>query len=735
MASVFLDGVVERITFYNAENGYTVLRLHPNRRSPQAGKDGLITVVGNLPELQPGESVRLAGEWTSHTDYGNQFRADQVEQMAPATVEGLRRYLGSGLIKGVGPVTAKRIVEKFGMDTLDILDQNPDRLLEVEGVGRHRAHLIGQAWVTQKHVKEVMLFLQSHRVSTALAVRIYKVYGDQAIAQVKQNPYQLARDVYGIGFKTADQIALNLGLPFDSPERLSAGIIFTLNELTEEGHVFVPREETTRGAAERLEVPHEHCMPLVEPMQQRKEIMIEAIPTTSGQTVEALYLPPLYQAEQGVARRLMNLLKAAPSRLTRAKTLDWEGFFAQLKMSNAIQLTDQQANAVREALTHTISVLTGGPGTGKTTTLKAVIHALESVGAKYALASPTGRAAKRLSEATDRPAQTIHRLLGFKPQGGFIYNEETPLPFDMLVIDEASMLDLLLFYNILKSLTPGTHLLLVGDVDQLPSVGAGDVLRDMIRSGKIPVTRLATIFRQGQDSMIIRNAHRINQGEMPDLRNQGDDFFLFQAEDPEAAADLLIDVVKNRIPRRFGFDPISDVQVLAPMHRGSLGVGALNEHLQTILNPPGTTPERQIGGRVLRVGDKVIQMRNNYDKDVFNGDMGFIHAINTTDQIVRVVIDGRIVDYDWADVIELAHAYAISVHRSQGSEYPVVVMPVMTQHYMMLQRNLLYTAVTRARKLVVLVGSRKAIAIAVRGDNTGYRYSGLSWRLSGQPLV
>ena len=542
-------------------------------------------------------------------------------------------------------------------------------------------------------------------MTTALAVRIYKAYGDTSIEQVQANPYQLAQDIYGIGFKTADQIALNLGLSFTSPDRVAAGVIYALNQLSEDGHVFGPREEVARTAADLLDVPFEFCDAAVAGLQERGQLMVERIPVPSEKEVEALYLPPLYHSEKGAAGRLLRMTESSASRLHQARSFDWSAFFEQLLRTEQMTLTAQQQDAVRQAFQQKVSLLTGGPGTGKTTTLRALIHALEAIQASYALASPTGRAAKRLSEATGRPAQTIHRMLGFKPGLGFVHDEDTPLAVDMLVVDEASMLDLVLFYNVLKALTPDTHLVLVGDVDQLPSVGAGDVLRDLIHSGVIPVTRLATIFRQASGSLIITNAHRINQGQMPDTSNRGQDFFLFSAEEPEAAADLLVDVVQNRIPKRFGLDPIDDIQVLAPMHRGSIGVGTLNERLQAALNPPGQAVERLIAGRLFRVGDKVIQMRNNYDKEVFNGDLGRIQSIDFTQQLVRVLIDGRLVEYDWADAGELTHAYALSVHRSQGSEYPAIVLPVMTQHYLMLQRNLLYTAVTRARKLVVLVGT------------------------------
>jgi exodeoxyribonuclease V alpha subunit len=738
-----LEGVIERITYYSDDSGYTVLRLRPNRPHfvGQARGDNLLTVVGTLPELQPGESVRLMGVWTSHREHGKQFRAESVEQMAPATLEGLRRYLGSGLIKGVGPVTAKRIVEHFGLKTLDVLDGAPERMIEVPGVGKHRAGLIGKAWAEQQRIKEVMLFLQSHRVSTSLAVKIYKTYGDFAIQQVQTDPYRLARDIRGIGFRTADQIARNLGLPLDSPERIAAGVIYALYTLNEEGNVYAPRTVTIEMAAQLLELPAEKCEPAIDLLQRSEELMIEQLPAeevassdgkaegkVEGQ-IEALYLPAMFYSEKGAARRILNMITTPSSKLWDARTMDWSGFFARLAQEGGTTLTTQQENAVRAVLTNKISVLTGGPGTGKTTTLRAVIRALESINAQYALASPTGRAAKRLSEATERRARTIHRLLGFSPMEGFAFNEHSPLKVDMLIVDEASMLDLSLFYNVLKALAPETHLMLVGDVDQLPSVGPGDVLRDVIRCAKVHVTRLDVIFRQAGDSLIITNAHRVNQGNMPDLSNQGQDFFMFTAEEPDEAADLVVDIVKNRVPNRFNLHPLDDVQVLAPMYRGSVGVQTLNERIQEALNPAGRLAERRMGGRTFRVGDKVMQTRNNYDKDVYNGDIGRVHAIDFTEQTLTVTIDGRFVIYDWADTDELVHAFAVSVHRSQGSEYPAVVIPVMSQHYMMLQRNLLYTAITRARRLVVLVGTKKAIAMAVKNDKVAQRFSALSWRL------
>ncbi len=726
-----LKGTVERVTYYNPENGYTVLRMRPEHPRLGMSRDGLITVVGELPEVQPGEAVEFNGQWVQDPRYGQQFRAESVRQVMPATVEGMRRYLGSGLIKGIGPRTAEKIVDYFGLETLNVLDRDPSRLLEVPDVGQKRMQMIAHAWAEQQAIKEVMLFLQGHRISTGLAIKIYKAYGDEAIHKVQENPYRLARDIWGIGFLTADRIARDLGLPEDSPHRMAAGVIYALNEATGDGHVFLPRGEAVQLAGQllRLEGVADGIEAAIDRLHAAEEVAIEPVPDTTGGQQEAIYLPALYHAEVGVARRLRQMLDAPDSRLADLKAVHWGPFLAALGATSPVTLTDQQRGAVRQALTSKISILTGGPGTGKTFTMQTVIAALQQTGHRYLLCSPTGRAAKRLSEATGQPAQTIHRLLGYSPAEGFTYNEQNPLDADMIIVDEASMIDLSLFYHLLKAIAPDTHLLLIGDVDQLPSVGAGDVLRDIIRSGTIPVTRLETIFRQEGGSLIIRNAHRINHGEQPDTSNQGEDFYFFGEEDPQAAAALVVDIVRNRLPERFGFDPLEDVQVLVPMYRGPAGVEALNQALQEALNPPGRPAERWIMGRLFRVGDKVMQLRNNYDKDVFNGDIGRVRAIDFEEQTLIVRMEGRLVSYDWSECDELTHAYAISVHKSQGSEYPVVVMPILTQHYMMLQRNLLYTAVTRARRMVVLVGTRKAIAIAVRNNKITRRYSALAWRL------
>jgi exodeoxyribonuclease V alpha subunit len=736
-----LEGTVERITYSHEETGYTVARLAVD------GQADLVTIVGNLLNVNVGERLQLEGFWTTHTQYGRQFKVLDYKTVLPATVEGVRRYLGSGLIKGIGPVTARRIVNKFGTDTLDIIEHTPERLLEVLGVGRKRVKMIIRAWEEQRRIKEVMLFLQSHQVSTTLAVKIYKQYGDDAIAVVQEDPYRLARDIYGIGFLTADKIARDLGLPADSPQRVTAGICHVLSELADEGHVYAPQEQLTAEATKILSVPPNLVREGVERLETEEQIHREKIvyPTKEerdrgkGEELreeQAVYLLPFYYGEIGVAHRLRSLLDVERSRLSFYRTANWERVFAHLTDHSQLQLSPKQQEAVHTVLTHKVTVLTGGPGTGKTTTVQTIIRLLEARRHSYVLASPTGRAAKRLSEATDRPAKTVHRLLEYSPAEGFKLNEDNPLDADMVIVDEASMLDLLLTNHLLKAIPPDAHLLLVGDVDQLPSVGAGNVLRDVIDSDRAAVVRLDTIFRQAADSYIVVNAHRINRGQMPLFPKGAKDFFLFVKDDPQEAADLLVDVVQNRIPRKFGFRPLDDVQVLSPMYRGAVGVANLNERLQTALNPPAANkPERRIGGRVFRVGDRVIQLRNNYDLDVFNGDVGRITTIDAINQALVVDVDGRLVRYDWTDADQLAHAFAISVHKSQGSEYPVVVMPVMTTHYMMLTRPILYTGVTRARSLVVLVGTKRALAIAVRNNRVIDRHSALDVRLLGHTTV
>ncbi|MBN1318009.1 MAG: ATP-dependent RecD-like DNA helicase [Anaerolineales bacterium] len=726
-----LEGSVERITYYAGETGFSVIRIKPARRSqvPQGARtrDGLVTVVGELPEINPGESLKLTGQWMSHPKHGRQFRAERCEQVLPADVEGLRRYLGSGMIRGIGPVMADRIVHKFGLDTLVVIETKPARLREVLGIGPKRIQRISTAWQEQKAIQEVMIFLQAHGVSTRLAVKIYKQYGDASVDVVQMNPYQLARDIWGIGFKTADKIAQDLGMPEDAPARIEAGVIYSLSQQADEGHVYVPRAELAEKTAGLLAVKEdlvEYAFERLETDEQIKKETLQA--ETPDRVEEAIYLAPFYYSEVGVTNRLRKMAESPGSRLDSIRT-------DQLRRPPArdgVPISDQQWSAIVKALTRKVSVLTGGPGTGKTTALRALIQALLDFNCTFALASPTGRAAKRLSEATGQPAATIHRLLEYSPSEGFQRGESNPLPVDMIIIDEASMLDLVLTHNLLKAIDPKSHLMLVGDVDQLPSVGAGDVLRDIIASGTAAVTRLDFIFRQAQDSLIITNAHRINAGMLPLFPRSAQDFFLFVEPDPEKGAALLVDVVKSRIPGKFGLDPLEDIQVLSPMYRGSSGVANLNQELQQALNPPTPKkPERRMGGRTFRVGDRLMQTRNNYDKDIFNGDIGRLVKLDVVEQIATINFEGRRIEYDWMELDQVVHAFAISVHKSQGSEYPAVVVPVTMQHYLMLQRNLLYTAVTRARKLVVLVGTKKAIAIAVRNDKVAQRYTALDLRL------
>ncbi len=749
-----LSGVVERVTFSSEETGYSVVRLSVR------GRSDLVTAVGNLADVNPGESLELDGTWTYHAQYGRQFRVTGYRTVLPATAEGIARYLGSGLIRGVGPVMAGRVVNKFGVDTLDVIENEPRRLLEVLGIGRKRVNHIVEAWAEQKQIREVMIFLQGHGVRPSWAVKIYKAYGDASVQVVQQDPYRLAREIQGIGFKTADQIAQALGLPADSPQRVAAGVAFALSEMADEGHVYMPQEELVDLATQMLEVPSElvvqgmHTLeeegqihreeiryPLLEDARSgqappeegasRKEAALREIPAAQGPADEqAVYLRPFYYGEVGVARQLWQLLTCPHGRLGVFGGVMWEVLLSD--SGHTLALSERQKEAVQVALTHQVTVLTGGPGTGKTTTIRTIIGLLDRFRCSYALASPTGRAAKRLAETTGRPAKTIHRLLGFAPGEGFKYNEENPLDIDMLIVDETSMLDLLLANHLLKALCPGAHLLLVGDADQLPSVGAGNVLRDVIDSGKIPVVRLDLIFRQAQESLIVTNAHRINKGLMPAFSRTATDFFLFVQDDPDQAADLIVDIVQNRIPGKFGYDPRKDIQVLSPMYRGAVGVSALNARLQAALNPPAEKKaERWLGGRVFRVGDRVIQLQNNYTLDVYNGDVGHVERIDIVNQALYVRIDDNLVRYGWNEVDELALAFAISVHKSQGSEYPAVVIPVMTTHYMMLKRPLLYTAITRARELVVLVGTKKALTIAVRNNQVVERHSGLGVRLAG----
>lgn len=733
-----LNGSIERITYYNSENGYSVLRLRPEHGRPTgADRQGLVTVTGNLPELQPGEQVALQGHWTNHPKHGAQFQVEICEQTMPATVAGMRRYLGSGLIKGIGSRLAERIVAQFGNQTLDVIESTPERLLDVPDIGQKRAQLIASAWQEQQQIKQIMLFLHSRGVSTNLAIKIYKQYGDQSLTVVQNDPYRLSRDIFGVGFKTADRLAQALGLAADHPGRIEAGVEFALSEMSNAGHVYAPQGQLVERAAELLELEASNILPALDRLATQARIQCELLPTGKNPPAQelrgigesqqdyrmpAIYLMPFYQGELGVSERLRALAQHWPTRIS-----DLPPAFLSLNSN----LSVEQQEAVRLALRSPVSVLTGGPGTGKTTAVRALIDALESANKTFALASPTGRAAKRLAQATGRPASTIHRLLGYTPGEGFKHKAGNPLSVDFLVVDETSMLDLLLANHLLKALEPGMHLLLVGDVDQLPSVGAGDVLRDVIASGVAPVTRLSVIFRQAAGSEIISNAHRINQGLFPVFSKESADFFIFPAETPEEAGNWVQELVCERIPKKFGLHWENEIQVLSPMYRGPVGVTSLNERLQAALNPAGALkPEKKLYGQTFRPGDKVMQIQNNYDKDVYNGDIGFVRAIDAIDQSLSIDYEGRQVSYDWSEADQLVLAYAVSVHKSQGSEFPAVIIPLVTQHYLMLQRNLLYTAITRAKAVCVLVGSRKAIHIAVQNNKVAQRFTALDWRLS-----
>lgn len=728
-----LQGSIERITYFNEENGYSVVKIKPTKYYPRAqARDGTITVVGTMPEMIEGESAQFKGEWVNDPRYGMQFRAQQTTPIAPHTEEGIVSYLSSGIVRGIGPRTAEKIVDHFGNDTLDILDREPDRIHEVPGLKPSLADALIEVWQSNQVMRNMMIYLQGFGISSKLAQRIYAEYGTQTRQIVEANPYQLADDVFLIGFKKADQIAQNMGVELNDKYRLRAGLHFALNELAKEGHTYAPQDELLNKAAELLGVDDLTALNVALKGQLVAGKLSEDTIYLDDQIepVSAIYLPKFFRAETESAKKLRYIADSFSVIINDHRDTDWHDLLKELTEQNNVNLSHQQQSAVTAALTSKVSVLTGGPGTGKTTTLQMVINALHDGDYKFSLASPTGRAAKRLSEATGESASTIHRLLGFSMEhGGFEYDDDNPLPIDMLIIDEASMLDLQLFYNLLKALKPTTHLMLVGDIDQLPSVGAGNVLRDVIDSDIAFVTRLDQIFRQDDASHIVSNAHRINQGQHPYTDNESNDFFFFNLSEPEAVADMVVDIVKNRVPEKWGFDPIRDIQVIAPMYRGVVGVHNLNNSLQQELNGSLRTAEVKIKGRTFRVGDKVMQTKNNYEKEVFNGDIGYIDSIDPDNNYLEVTIDDAYVGYDFGEMDEVMHAYCISTHRSQGSEYPVVVMPVMTQHYMMLQRNLLYTAITRAKQLVILVGTRKAVHIAVNNNKVAERYSGLMQRL------
>ncbi|MGW0902546.1 SF1B family DNA helicase RecD2 [Streptomyces sp. NPDC002853] len=736
-ATAVVEGVLERITYANEENGYTVARVDTGR-----GGGDLLTVVGALLGAQVGESLRMEGRWASHAQYGKQFTVENYTTILPATIQGIRRYLGSGLIKGIGPVMADRITTHFGVDTLDIIEQEPKRLVEVPGLGPKRTKMIAAAWEEQKAIKEVMVFLQGVGVSTSIAVRIYKKYADASISVVKNEPYRLAADVWGIGFLTADRIARSVGIPHDSPERVKAGLQYALSQSTDQGNCYLPEERLIADAVKLLQVDTGLVIDcLAELATEDEGVVRETVPGPDGGPagegdVTAVYLVPFHRAELSLSAQLLRLLRAPEDRMPAFRDVAWDKALPWLATRTGADLAPEQEEAVRLALTQKVAVLTGGPGCGKSFTVRSIVELARAKKAKVVLAAPTGRAAKRLAELTGAEASTVHRLLELKPGGDAAYDKDRPLDADLVVVDEASMLDLLLANKLVKAVAPGAHLLFVGDVDQLPSVGAGEVLRDMLSErSPVPAVRLTHIFRQAKQSGVVTNAHRINSG-VPPITQGLTDFFLFVEDETEDAGRVTVDVAARRIPAKFGLDPRRDVQVLAPMHRGPAGAGNLNGLLQQAITPSRPdVPEKRFGGRVFRVGDKVTQIRNNYEKGqngVFNGTVGVVTSLDSDEQRLTVLTDeDEEIAYDFDELDELAHAYAVTIHRSQGSEYPAVVIPVTTGAWMMLQRNLLYTAVTRAKKLVVLVGSRKALGQAVRTVSAGRRCTALDFRLAG----
>ncbi len=720
-----IKGQIERVTYFNEENNYTIAKM----KVP--GRVELITVVGTLFSVTPGEVLKLSGYWETHPRYGEQFKVISCESVLPATVKGIEKYLGSGMIRGIGPVMAKRLVSKFGDGTLTVIEQDIERLHEVEGIGEKRIAMIKKAWEEQKDIRDVMIFLQGQGVSPAYAVKIYKQYGKDSVKIVSENPYKLAMDIFGIGFITADKIAEKIGVPRDSQVRVEAGILYTLHQLSDDGHVYYPYEPLIRKCSEILKVEESTVPYALDSIASENKVVIEEPATRNSQPViqdvKAVYLTKFHVAELGIASRLKTLF-TFPKQL---RLLNIDQAIEWVQKDLKITLSVRQIEAVRDSVNTKVMVVTGGPGTGKTTIINAIIRIYGKMGQKVLLTAPTGRAAKRMTETTQYEAKTIHRLLEYSPaNGSFKKNEENLLEADLIIIDETSMVDTILMYHFLKAVPPRATLILVGDVDQLPSVGAGNVLKDIIEGGSIPTVRLDEIFRQSRESMIIVNAHRVNNGQMPILNRDEEhrqDFYFFTIEEPEIVLEKILHLCKERIPSQFGYDPVNDIQVITPMHKGVVGVSNLNYELQKELNPG--TDELMRGGRVLRMRDKVMQIRNNYDKDVYNGDIGRIARIDREMQELKVDYDGRLVTYEYAELDEIMLAYAISVHKSQGSEYPVVIMPVLTQHYILLQRNLLYTGITRGKKLVILIGTKKALAIAIKNDKPQKRYTLLKDRL------
>ena len=721
-AETTLEGTVERVVYSGGDGTFTVARLKLER-----GGD-VVTVVGSLVGVPAGAVLRVSGRFETTQRFGDQFRVTRYTEVAPQTIEGLRRYLGSGLIKGIGPEFASRIVDRFGIETLEILDRDPGRISEVPGIGPSRARAIRTAWSAQREVRKVMVFLQGYGVSPAFAARIYKKYGAAAIARVREDPYRLAFDVWGIGFLSADKLAAALGVARDAPSRAEAGVRHVLDDEDGNGHVYVPRPRLAQKAAALLDLPEDSAEAAIDRLAKTGDIALDAS-VVDDPRAPAVYEAGLYRAETALAAGLRKLLAAPAPRLE----IDEPRALAWYEHEAGIALARQQAEAVKTALAAKVAVITGGPGVGKTTIVRGIVSILRRKGVAVALAAPTGRAAKRLADATGVPASTLHRLLEWRPaEASFARNAARPLEADVLIVDEASMVDVRLGADLVAALPSSARLVLVGDVDQLPSVGPGTVLADVIASGAVPVVRLTEIFRQAAQSLIVVNAHRIHDGDMPELGGTGAerdffrDLFFLEEDDPAKAAALIRDLVSTRLPRKYGLQP-HEIQVLSPMHRGELGAGNLNALLQEALTTGAQGVER--GARNLRIGDKVMQVRNDYDKEVWNGDCGVIERIDTENEALTIRFDDRPVEYGYDELDTVALAYAATVHKSQGSEYAAVVIPIHTQHYVMLQRNLLYTAVTRGKRLVVLVGTRKALSLAVRNADVAARCSGLAARL------
>ena len=701
--------VVERITYQNTENGYSVMKVKVK------GYDDLVTLVGNLLEVPAGSVLLCEGEWRVDKRYGQQFQCETWEEVMPATAYGIEKYLGSVLVKGIGPKFAKLIVGHFGTNTIEVIETDIERLYEVPGIGKKRVEKISESWEKQKDIKNVMLFLQGFGVSTAYAAKIYRQYGKESIDKVKENPYRLADDIWGIGFKTADGIARKMGYEMNDERRLRSGLIYTLNQLADEGHCYAEEEQLIATARQLLEADEECIRTAMTHAIETEDLRLDGT---------GIYLPPFYYAECGTANRLSTLVhtKEVGSIFTARFDL------AKLQRETGIEYDEVQVEAIRQAIVSKVMVLTGGPGTGKTTTTKAIIAALQSAGMRILLAAPTGRAAKRMSEATGMEAKTIHRLLEYNPQDGYKRNDENPLEGDALIVDECSMIDIFLMNNLTKALPTTMRLVLVGDIDQLPSVGAGNVLRDIIDSGVIPVVRLTRIFRQAQSSRIVMNAHAINRGCFPDISNgQHTDFFFMKQEEPEKVAETIVSLVRDRLPKAYR-QPTANIQVLTPMQRGVVGAANLNMALQQALNYNTAALVR--GGYTYKEGDRVMQLRNNYDKDVYNGDLGYVRSVDMEERTLTVDFDGQTVEYEASELDELTLAYATTIHKSQGSEYPIVVMPVLMTHYVMLQRNLIYTGITRAKKICVLVGQTKALAYTIHNMKVLKRNTRLKERLA-----